>query len=141
MQNYANHAKYVPAFHFVALPILITNFIFTAMQLRNGVDTPRVLAVLTALAIVIIAFTGRVFALKVQDRVIRLEERMRLREVLPADMHPRIHQLTAKQLVGLRYASDAELPSLVSQVLKDNITSATAIKKMVKDWRADHLRA
>lgn len=141
MQNYANHAKNVPAFHFVAVPILIANFVFASIQLRHGIDTPHVMAALTALALVIIAFAGRVFALKVQDRVIRLEERLRMREVLPADMHGKIHLLSAKQLIGLRFASDAELPSLVSQVLKDNIAGANDIKKMVKDWRADDLRA
>lgn len=141
MQNYANHAKYVPAFHFVAIPILVANFVYTSIQLKNGIDTPHIMATLTALALVIIAFLARIFALKVQDRVIRLEERLRLREVLPAEMHSKIHQLSAKQLVGLRFASDAELPSLVSQILKDNIVNAGAIKKMVKDWRADEHRA
>lgn len=141
MQNYANHAKYVPAFHFVAIPIFIANFVYTSIQLKNGLDTPHIMAALTALALVIIAFLARIFALKVQDRVIRLEERLRLREVLPAEMHGKIHQLSAKQLVGLRFASDAELPSLVSQILKDNIVNAGAIKKMVKDWRPDEHRA
>jgi hypothetical protein len=140
MQTYANHRKYVPAFHFVAVPILAANFVYAAMQLKNGFDMPHVMAALTALAILIMAFLARLFALKVQDRVIRLEERLRLREVLPVDMHSSIHRLTAKQLVGLRFASDAELPSLVSQVLKDN-TASGDIKKMVKDWRPDEHRA
>lgn len=141
MQNYANHRKNVPLFHFVALPILLANFIYAAQQLRHAIDIFHVMAALTALALIITGFAARVFALKVQDRVIRLEMRLRLREVLSADMQSKIMSLTPKQLVGLRFASDAELPSLVSQVLKDNITSADAIKKMVKDWQADDLRA
>lgn len=141
MQNYKNHAKNVPAFHFVAVPILIANFIYAAYHLRWGLDLPHVMAALTALALVIIAFMARLFALKVQDRVIRLEMRLRLREILPADMHGKINSLTPKQLVGLRFAGDAEMPSLVGQVLKDNITSANSIKKMVQDWQADDLRA
>lgn len=141
MQNYKNHAKNVPAFHFVAVPILFANFLYASYHLRWGFDLPRVMAVLTALAILIVAFAARVFALKVQDRIIRLEMRLRLKDVLPTDMQARIMSLTPKQFVGLRFASDAELPSLVSQVLKDNITSADSIKKMVRDWQADDLRA
>jgi len=141
MQNYKNHAKYVPAFHFVATPILLANFLYASYHLRWGFDLPRVMAALTALALVIIAFAGRVAALKVQDRVIRLEMRLKLRELLPADLQGKINSLSARQMVGLRFASDAELPSLVAQVLKDNITSADAIKRMVQDWQADDLRA
>ncbi len=141
MQNYANHRKTVPLFHFVAVPILLANFLYASYHLRWGLDLPRVMAALTAFALVIIAFAARVFALKVQDRVIRLEMRLKLRELLPADRHADIMRLTPKQFVGLRFASDAELPVLVAQVLKDNITSADAIKKMVTDWQADDLRA
>jgi hypothetical protein len=141
MQNYANHRKFIPLFHFVATPILLANFLYAATQLTVAMDTARIMAVLTAFALIIIAFAGRIAALKVQDRVFRLEMRLKLKEVLPADMQGKIALLSAKQMVGLRYASDAELPSLVSQVLKDNITNADAIKKMVKNWQADDLRA
>lgn len=141
MQTYKNHAKYVPLFHFVATPILLANFLYASYHLRWGFDLPRVMAALTAFALVIIAFAARVFALKVQDRVIRLEMRLKLRELLPAEMQGRINSLTARQMVGLRFASDAELPVLVAQVLKDNITSADAIKKMITNWQADDQRA
>lgn len=141
MQNYSNHRKSVPLFHFFALPILLINFLYAGYGLRNGFTAGRIIGAATALALIITAFAARVFALKVQDRVIRLEMRLRLREVLPADMQGKILSLSPKQLVGLRFAGDAELPSLVSQVLKDNITSADAIKKMVTDWQADDLRA
>lgn len=141
MQSYKNHAKNVPLFHFVAVPILIANFLYASYHLRWGVDLPHVMAALTAFALVLLAFMARLFALTVQDRVIRLEMRLKLRELLPSGMHGQINTLTAKQMVGLRFASDAELPSLVAQVLKDNITKADAIKKMITDWQADDHRA
>jgi len=139
--NYSNHARYVPAFHFVALPILLANFVYRAYQLRWGLSFGSGLAVATALALVLVALYARTFAMTVQDRVIRLEMRLRLREILPADMHGKIVLLSPRQLVGLRFASDAELPALVAQVTKDNIADAGAIKKMIKDWQADNLRA
>ena len=141
MQNYANHRRYVPALHFIAIPILVANLLYAAQQLRYAIDMYHVMAVLTALALVIVGFASRVMALKVQDRVIRLEMRLRLRDVLPADMQGKIMQLSPRQLVALRFAGDAELPSLVAQVLKDNIAGADDIKKMIKDWQADDLRA
>lgn len=142
MQNYANHRKFVPAFHFVALPILLGNFIYwVQLQVRWGYSNQRLAHAATGLALIIVAFSARVFALKVQDRVIRLEMRLKLAGLLPAELQPKIQNLTARQLVGLRFASNAELPSLVSQVLKDNITNADTIKKMIKDWQADDLRA
>lgn len=141
MQTYATHRKFFPPFHFVAIPLLIANFIYAAMQLRIGFDAPRVMAVLTAIALISLGFASRIMALRVQDRVIRLEMRMRLRELLPADQHHAILRLTHKQLVGLRFASDAELPALVHEVLKDNTMAPDAIKKQIKNWQADDLRA
>jgi hypothetical protein len=79
--------------------------------------------------------------LTVQDRVIRLEETLRMRAVLPADLQARIGELTVKQMVALRFAGDGELPDLTRQVLDGKIQDQKAIKKMVRQWRADHLRA
>lgn len=141
MQNYANHRKYVPAFHFVAFPLLFINLGWQISTLRGNMSTDSLINVGTAAALVIGLFVSRVMALKVQDRVIRLEMRLKLRDVLPAEAHHRINQLSARQLVGLRFASNGELPSLVEQILKNNITSADSIKKMIKDWQADDLRA
>jgi hypothetical protein len=141
MQNYANHRQFVPAFHFVALPILMVNLGWQINRLRAGFTGDTALDVATALALVLGFLMVRAMSLRVQDRVIRLEMRLRLREMLPSEMHHKIAQLSAKQLVGLRFASDGELPSLVNQILKDNITNADTIKKMVKDWVADDLRA
>ena len=137
-QNFANHRKFVPIYHYVAVPILGINLFVQAYGIYKAPGLASVWSLLVAFAIVIIAFTGRVFALGAQDRVIRLEERLRLRELLPADLQARIPDFTRNQLIGLRFASDAELPALAAQVLRDNIQGRDEIKKLVKNWRADH---
>src|SRR3954468_14154952 len=111
-QTFQNHAKFVPVFHFVAVPILAANFVWSAYRaaIRPGWETA--FAALVAAALLITIFLARVFALKVQDRVIRLEMLLRLRELLPADLHGRIGEFTPGQLVALRFASDRELPVL-----------------------------
>lgn len=140
-ETYKTHRKFVPLYHYVALPILMLNVLFMAYQLIMGPSLASVWALLMGIAFFLAALFGRVFALKVQDRVIRLEERMRLAALLPADLQGRIPDLTSEQLIGLRFAGDAELPALVATVLRDNIQGREAIKKMVTQWRADTARA
>ena len=141
-QNYANHVKWVPTFHFFVMPVLVLNLVQSLVKLFHlGFSFDRLVGVLTAAALVLLMFHARLFALKVQDRVIRLEERMRMERLLPADLQARIGDFTPGQLVALRFASDAELPGLARKVLSDNITQGKAIKQMVRNWRADYLRA
>ena len=140
-QTYANHAKLVPLFHGVALPIFAVNFFWSLWVLIRDPSVRAGFAVLMAIAFIIIAFAARVFALTVQDRVIRLEMRLRMKDLLPASMHARINDFTRDQLVALRFACDAELPELAEKVLRDNIQDRKTIKLMVKNWQADHLRA
>jgi L-cystine uptake protein TcyP (sodium:dicarboxylate symporter family) len=140
-ETYKNHRKFVPLFHYVVLPILLVNILVAAYGLVSGVSLASVWSVLTAVALFLGALFGRVFALKVQDRVIRLEERLRLRELLPQDTRGRINELSIDQLIGLRFASDAELPDLTATVLRDTIKDRESIKKMVKSWRGDVARA
>ncbi len=140
-QNLSNHAKFVPLFHFVAVPILLVNLFETAYRAVLNPSWNLILPALVAFALVLLAFLARTFALKVQDRVIRLEMRLRMRELLPADLAARIPEFTAGQLVALRFAGDAELPGLARKVLDDRMENRKAIKEMVKDWQADHLRA
>jgi hypothetical protein len=141
-QNFANHTKFVPAFHFFVVPILSLNVGCAVYRLfRAGFSWDNLLHLLVALALWVLMFLARIFALKVQDRVIRLEERLRLNQLLPDDLKPRIGDLSIGQLVALRFASDAELPALTRKVLVDKITDRKAIKQMVKGWRADDLRA
>ena len=96
--------------------------------------------VIVAAALLMTALLARVMALKAQDRVIRLEMRLRLREVLPRDLQGRIAELTPEHFIGLRFAGDAELPELVRQALGGTLGTTKDIKLAVKDWQADHLR-
>ena len=139
-QNFANHTRFVPAFHYVALPILLVNFVSAVVELFNGITFDASLHVLVAVALIIVALFARVFALKAQDRVIRLEMRLRMRELLPEDRQGRINDFTPTQMVGLRFAGDAELPELARKVLDENITKMTPIKKMITDWQGDYFR-
>lgn len=138
-QTYQNHAKLVPMFHYVALPILFLHVLVTAYQAWQQPSLLAAWGIIVAIAVLIIAFFARVFALKAQDRVIRLEERLRMRELLPQDL-AQIPYFTTEQLIALRFASDAELPALAATVRRDNIQSRDAIKKMVQHWRADDCR-
>ena len=139
-QSYQNHAKNVPLFHYVLLPILMANFLFMAYRLWQDPGLPSGWNLVMAFAFIVTALFARVFALKAQDRVIRLEERMRMRELLPPDLQARINDFSPDQLVALRFASDAELPSLSAAVLAGNIQKRAEIKQMIKQWRADHCR-
>jgi hypothetical protein len=87
------------------------------------------------------ALYGRIFALSVQDRVIRLEERLRYEQVLPEELGWRVDELTVDQFVSLRFASDEELEKLMQKVLHDKLTKRKAIKELIKNWRPDSLRA
>jgi hypothetical protein len=139
-QTYANHARYVFLYHAIAFPIFVLNL---GWAIREAVRTPsfdEILDVLVAVALVLLFFYARLFALTAQDRVIRLEERARLARLLPPDLHPRIEEFTRGQLVALRFASDAELPDLARRVLTEGIRDQKAIKQAIRDWRPDHLR-
>ena len=139
-QNYANHAKMVPMFHGVTFGLLVINLVWAGVQLFRGFSTNTVIAFLLAVAIIFVMFWARLFALGVQDRVIRLEERLRMADVLPDDLKPRVGDFTTEQLVGLRFASDEELPGLARRVLDEGIADRKTIKQAVKNWRADHQR-
>jgi uncharacterized membrane protein (DUF485 family) len=141
-QNYSNHVRWVPLFHFFVLPVLLANFFTSVFRWRFlGFSWGWLIGMLTALALFILAVFARAFALKVQDRVIRIEERQRCARLLPAELKSRIEEITPGQFVALRFASDDELPGLVNKVLTDKISDTKTIKQMVKNWRGDYLRA
>jgi hypothetical protein len=140
-QSYQSHAKFVPLYHFVTLPILLLNILFMAYHVVTGPSLFTAWALLMGIALFLAALFGRVFALKVQDRVIRLEERMRLRELLPAELKGRVNDFTPEQLIAIRFASDAEVPELAALVLRDNPAKRDAVKKLIKQWRDDDVRA
>ena len=139
-QSAANHARMVPGFHYVAGPFALINLVWSLYRVvtRPGADAYAALVV--AVTLLLTLWYARVFPLAVQDRLIRLEERLRLARVMPPEMQQRCDGLTAAQLIALRFASDAELPQLVTKVLDENIASRVQIKGMIRDWRPDHMR-
>jgi hypothetical protein len=146
-QSFASHRKYVPGFHFVLLGIVVLNLLWSLYRIYHAIRVggrfvivDSLFGLLIAIALGLLFAYVRTFPLRAQDRVIRLEERLRLRELLPADLQPRISELSTGQLIGLRFASDSELPDLVRQVLDGKIANRDEIKKQIRGWRPDHLR-
>jgi hypothetical protein len=140
-QNFENHAKFLPPFHFFVAPILLINIGWCVYRAIHAFSAGSVIGLLVALALFVLAFTARVMALTVQDRVIRLEMRLRMAQILPPDLRARSADFSTGQLVALRFASDTELPELARKVLQDNVTDRATIKKMIRDWQPDVLRA
>jgi hypothetical protein len=140
-QSFENHARWVPLYHFGISTVLLVNFVWSLYLLVKGASWATVLGVLMAFSFLGMFYYLRAFALTVQDRLIRLEMRLRLKDLLPADLKPRIGDLSPGQLIGLRFASDEELPGLVREVLEKKLASRTEIKRRIKSWQADHLRA
>ena len=138
-QTYANHTRYVPLFHYVVLPLLTINLAAAIVTLGDGLTFGAFNAVGVAVALVLVAYYVRVNALTVQDRVIRLEERLRMERLLPDDLAPRIGDLSTAQIVALRFAGDDELPALTRMALDEHAGSKT-IKQAIKNWRADYRR-
>lgn len=138
-QSLASYKRRQPPFHFFIIPVLITNLIVVIvyLALHPGLLTAWLLIVSGAL--LMLAFLTRINPLKVQDRLIRLEERIRLTALLPEPDRARIPELTERQLIALRFASDAEIPQLVAETLKDNL-GPKDIKKKIQNWRPDHSR-
>lgn len=139
-QDYATHTRWVPGYHFVTAPLVATYLLWALYRAATLRDAASVHALVGALALFGVYAFARLFPLKAQDRVIRLEERLRLAMLLPDDLRPRIPELRARHLVALRFASDAEAPELVRWVLANPEASQKAIKLRIRDWRADHFR-
>jgi hypothetical protein len=141
-QNFANHTRFFPPFHFFVVPVMGINFFWACYRLYAwGFSWWGAEQVLLALGLFVGFGVARLIALKVQDRVIRLEERLRYERLLPADLKARAGELEVGQIISLRFASDAELPTLLRKVLDEKMTERKAIKQMIKTWRPDYLRA
>lgn len=140
-QSYASHRRWVPLYHFVAAALLFVSLVHAVWSAIGSFSLQSVMYLVLVLAVVIVYFYSRTFALAVQDRLIRLEERLRFERVLPDTLRPRIHEFTTPQLVALRFASDAELPALAQRVLDENVQDREEIKRQISQWRADHQRA
>jgi hypothetical protein len=121
--------------------VLFVNILWTGYRLVSGYSGDRLMAFLVGLALFVMAWTARVQTLTVQNRVIRLETRLRFRELLAADQAARASALPIEQIVALRFASDEELPALVDDVLAGRVSEPKAIKQKIRNWQGDFLRA
>jgi hypothetical protein len=140
-QSFENHARIVPGYHRWTAALLALPTLYFAYRTAFDFGVDRLALLLFAVGVLLTATYTRVFPLRVQDRVIRLEEHLRMERVLPAELRSRIPELTTRQLVALRFASDEELPELVRRVLGGELAGRNDIKRAVRTWRADHQRA
>lgn len=145
-QTFANHTRWDPLFHFFLIPIFVIAVIMTLIHFFAHMmhsdareNFHAFLLILLAVALLIAVFKIRLYSLKVQDRVIRLEERLRLVTLLPEPLRSRIPELTEGQLCALRFASDAEVSKLTERALNEKLTRAD-IKKAIQNWRPDYWR-
>ena len=138
-QSLANHTRYDPIYHFFALPVIGLTIIVATIHVAQRPNWFNGWMVLFVIAVAILAVKARFFALKAQDRIIRLEERERLAGLLSDSLRARIGELSEGQLVALRFASDAEISGLVQETLARKLSKAD-IKRSIKNWRADYLR-
>jgi Family of unknown function (DUF6526) len=139
-QTYSNHTRWHAPFHFFLVPLFLLNIIFALVQLIRFRDLDHAAWFVLAIGLFVLCALARIYALRAQDRVIRLEERMRYQQVLPPAVAERAGGLPSAQIVALRFASDAELPELVGQVLEGKLTKGGEIKRAIRHWRADTLR-
>jgi hypothetical protein len=139
-QNLANHVRFVPLYHLLLTLLLLVNFVIRVRALSLGFTELRLASLCVAVALLLFFVYARQFAITVQDRVIRLEMRLRMERLLPADLAGRFGEFEPQQLVALRFAGDAELPELARRVLAGELRSSVRIKQQIKDWQADWLR-
>ena len=139
-QTFKNHTRLLPPFHFFVIPVLLINVLNEIRHVYLLPSRHFVWTLVVAAALLMLGLLARVMAVTVQNRVIRLEMRHRLKEVLPVDLRNRINELTPQQLVALRFAGDEEMPALVREVLAGNLVTQKAIKERVKNWQGDYLR-
>ncbi|MDX6575791.1 MAG: hypothetical protein QOE96_1744 [Blastocatellia bacterium] len=139
-QSYANHTRWHPPFHFFVVPVLLINFVWSVVDFVKAPGANEGRWIVVSAALVVLALVARTNALKVQDRIIRLEERLRYQQLLPADLSQQCGSLALGPTIALRFASDEELEGLVREVLGGRLAKPAEIKRAVKSWRADTSR-
>jgi cellulose synthase/poly-beta-1,6-N-acetylglucosamine synthase-like glycosyltransferase len=145
-QTYSDHRRLDPLFHLFVIPVFVlglvlslVHFFYHFRESDSRDNFHSFLLILLALALLTLVFKTRLYTLRVQDRVIRLEERLRLMQLLPDSLRARIPELTEDQLIGLRFASDAELAGLAQRALNEKLKRSD-IKKAIQNWRPDNWR-
>jgi hypothetical protein len=139
-QTYANHTRWHPPFHFFIMPVIVINFVWSIVVFVKTPGWNHGWWIVVSAALVGLALVARTNALKVQDRIIRLEERLRYQQLLPAEVAHQAGSLAVGQIIALRFAPDEELEGLVREVLSGKLTKSTEIKKAIKNWRNDTFR-
>ena len=139
-QTYQNHVRYHAPFHYVFVPLMFINLIWSLVSLIWYPGASSLQGLLIAVLLAVVGFLARGSALKAQDRVIRLEEQLRYQRVLSPDLSQRAAALKTGQMIALRFASDEELPNLVQQTLEGKFATSKDIKLAIKQWRGDYLR-
>jgi len=139
-QSFANHTRWHPPFHFFVVPVLLINFIWAVVDFVKAPGRHSGWWIVVSLALALLALIARMNSVKVQDRVIRLEEKLRYQQLLPPALAQQCSTLTIGQIVALRFAGDDELEELVSAVVSGKLTASKDIKQAIKNWRADTFR-
>ena len=140
MQTYASHRRWIPAFHFFVLPVLLINVFIAGIDFAKNPRFATGWMVLVDIALFIGILMARAMPLRAQDRVIRLEERARLERLVPSDLRGRVGELTVSQLIAIRFAPDDEVPELTRRAINGELKSQGDIKRAIRNWRADHHR-
>ena len=140
-QTYANHRRYFPLFHYVAVPIFLANVVVAVAHAVWRPTPFNAWLVVVAVGLVAGLIASRASTLHVQNRLIGLEMRLRLATTLPPELRTRIPELHLRHLVGLRFAGDAELPELVERCLRGDLATTDAVKRAIREWRPDFIRA
>jgi Family of unknown function (DUF6526) len=138
-QTFSNHVRFDPPFHYFVVPVFAISWIVSVVFAVRHPGFVHIWIVIFNTALIVAVTKARLYALKVQDRVIRLEERLRLATLLPDSLRSQIMKLSEGQLVALRFASDEEVSALVEQTLAANLEQMD-IKKLIKNWRPDYWR-
>jgi hypothetical protein len=139
-QNYQNHTRWHPLVHFVITPLLLINFVWALVCVVMEFDWFRAQYLLLSFTVILLSIAARLQSLKAQARVIRLEEKLRYREVLSTELAGRFHELRTGQIIALRFASDEELAGLVERTLNREFADTRSIKQAITNWRGDYLR-
>lgn len=139
-QNFANHTRWHPAFHFFILPVMLINLVWAIVSFVEAPGRSSGWWIVVSLALLMLTVFVRTYSLRVQDRVIRLEEKLRYQQVLSPSLAQQISALTPGQIVALRFAADEELEELVSAVTAGRFVKTKELKQAIKNWRADHFR-
>jgi hypothetical protein len=139
-QSYANHTRWHPPFHFFVMPVLLINFIWAIVDFVKAPGWNSGWWIVVSLALALLALIARMNSVKVQDRIIRLEEKLRYERLLSPALAQQCGTLTIGQIIALRFAGDDELEELISAVVSGKLTASKDIKQAIKNWRADEFR-